>query len=68
MWCVFEGRGEYFSRGLDNPLTGTIEWTRRQIPFFLKAGENPDRLLLNLVVDGRGTVWIDDIVVTRGAL
>ena len=65
MWCVFEGQGEYFSRGLADPLTGTVEWTRRQIPFFLKAGENPDRLKLNLVVDGRGTVWIDDIVVSK---
>lgn len=64
MWCVFEGLGEYFSRGLADPLSGTTDWTERQIPFFLKAGENPDRLELNLVVDGSGTVWIDDIVVS----
>lgn len=64
MWCVFEGLGEYFSRGLADPLAGTTDWTERQIPFFLKVGENPDRLKLNLVVDGRGTVWIDDIVVS----
>ena len=64
MWCVFDEQGEYFSRGLTDPLSGSVEWTHRQIPFFLKAGENPDRLKLNLVVEGSGTVWIDDVVVS----
>jgi len=67
MWLVFEDVGEFFSRGLADPLIGTVGWTRREIPFFLKTGENPDRVKLNLVVDGRGTVWIDDIVVSKSA-
>jgi len=61
MWCHFEGRGEFFSRGLDSPLSGTNDWTRAEIPFFLKAGENPDDVKLNLVGEGTGTVWVDDI-------
>jgi hypothetical protein len=61
MWCHFSGRGEFFSRGLMAPLTGTIEWTTQETPFFLKAGENPDNVKLNLVINGKGTVWIDDI-------
>lgn len=63
MWCHFPGRGEFFSRGLDTPLSGTTEWTTEQTPFFLKKREKPDYLKLNIVIDGTGTVWIDDISV-----
>jgi len=68
MWCSFEGKGEFFSRALQSPVTGTTEWTTQETPFFLKAGENPNNIKLNLVVDGKGTVWIDDIKLTKGPL
>jgi hypothetical protein len=68
MWCSFPGKGEFFSRALQAPLTGTTEWTTQETPFFLKTGENPDNVKLNLVIDGKGTVWIDDITVTKGPL
>jgi len=68
MWCHFPGRGESFSRGLETPLTGTTEWTTEETPFFLKVGENPDNVKLNLVINGKGTAWIDDIRLLRGPL
>lgn len=61
MWCHFEGKGEFFSRGLHSPLKGTVDWTTQEIPFFLKKGENPDNVKLNIVCEGAGTVWVDDI-------
>ena len=61
MWCSFPGKGEFFSRGLDAPLSGTTDWTTRETPFFLQKGENPDNVRMNLVINGKGTVWIDDI-------
>lgn len=61
MWCHFPGVGEAFSRGLQSPLSGTTEWVTEEIPFFLKKGENPDNVKLNLVINGTGTVWIDSI-------
>jgi hypothetical protein len=61
MWCHFEGKGEFFSRGLDSPLSGTNNWVSVEIPFFLKAGENPDNVKLNIVGEGTGAVWVDDI-------
>jgi hypothetical protein len=61
MICHFPGLGDFFSRGLDTALTGTTPWTARGTPFVLKPGENPDNIKLNLVVDGSGVVWIDDI-------
>jgi len=68
MWCHFPGKGEFFSRGLDSPLTGTTNWATLQIPFFLKKGEKPDYVKLNIVLNGTGTVWIDDVRLLKAPL
>jgi len=64
MWCQLPGRGESFSRGLDNAISGSSDWATCQTPFFLKAGEKPDLIRLNLVVEGRGKVFIKDVELT----
>jgi hypothetical protein len=61
MWCHFPGTGEFFSRGLQTPITGTTDWTMAETPFFLKKGQKPDFIRLNFVVAGKGNAWIDDI-------
>lgn len=68
MWCHFPGKGEFFSRGLQHTLSGTTDWTTVETIFFLKKGENPDNVKLNLVIDGKGTAWIDDIHLSKGSL
>ena len=68
MWCHFPGKGEFFSRGLQTPLTGTTDWTTEETPFFLRKGEKPDNVKLNLVINGKGTAWIDDIRLLKGPL
>lgn len=68
MWCQFNGKGAFFSRGLQTPLTGTMDWTTAETPFFLKKGENPDNVKLNIVINGTGTVWIDDVRLLKGPL
>jgi len=68
MWCSFAGKGEFFSRALQAPISGTTEWASQEAPFFLKKGDNPDNVKLNLVIDGKGTVWIDDIKLMKGPL
>ncbi len=61
MLCRFPGKGEFFSRALHSSLSGNQDWTIQDTPFFLKKGENPNNIQINLVVDGKGTAWIDDI-------
>ena len=68
MWCDFGGRGEFFSRALHAPLTGTVDWSSQETPFLLRAGENPRNVRLNLVIEGTGTAWVDDIYLLRGTL
>lgn len=68
MLCHFSGKGDFFSKGLLNPLTGTTDWTTAETPFLLKKGENPDNIKLNLVIDGKGNAWIDNIRLLKGLL
>jgi hypothetical protein len=66
MWCHFPGKGEFFSRGLQNTLTGTNNWATLETPFFLKKDEIPDYVKLNVVINGKGTAWIDDVRLIKG--
>jgi hypothetical protein len=68
MWCVFTGKGEFFSRSLQSPLAGTNDWTTLETPFFLKKGERPSNVKLNVVINGSGRVWIDDLRLVKGSL
>ncbi len=68
MLCHLPDRGEFFSRAVHAPLAGDQPWQTQETPFFLKQGENPDNVKLNLVINGKGTVWIDAIRLTRAPL
>jgi tRNA A-37 threonylcarbamoyl transferase component Bud32/signal peptidase I len=61
MWCRFPSLGEAFSRGLDQTISGSNDWVSCQIPFFLKKGERPDLIRLNVVIEGEGEVYAKDI-------
>ncbi len=68
MWCRLPGRGEFFSKGFQQAVTGSVDWTRQEIPFLLKRGQRPDLVKLNLVVEGPGTVWARQIELLRTPL
>ena len=65
MWCVFKDKGEYYSRGFDSAIAGTTEWQTIKTVFLLRKNEMPDQIKLNVVVNGVGTVWIDDIHLSK---
>lgn len=67
MWARLPGKGEFFSRALQSPISGSTQWVSQETPFFLEKGQKPDLIKLNLVVDGRGTVWIDEVKLARSA-
>jgi len=68
MWCRLPGRGEFFSRGLDQAIRGTTAWATYETPFSLKKGQRPDLVKLNLAVEGRGKIWIKDVSLLRTPL
>ena len=65
MWCVFNDKGEFFSRGFDSVISGTADWKTITTVFNLRKNEKPDQIKLNLVVSGLGVVWIDDISLSK---
>ncbi|MGD2083395.1 MAG: hypothetical protein PVF91_10530 [Chromatiales bacterium] len=64
MWVEVDG-GRYFSKGVNDTVGGTTDWTTIEAPFLLGKGQRPEKVTLNLVINGAGTVWIDDIVLSR---
>jgi len=67
MW-VHVGSGQYFSKGLNDTIKGASDWKSIQTPFIFQKGQNPERVTLNLVINGKGTVWIDDVVLSKAPL
>jgi hypothetical protein len=68
MWCRFPGRGEYFSKGLRQKVKGTTGWASYEVPFYLKAGEEPELIRLNVAFEGAGTLWLRNLELLRTPL
>jgi len=68
MWVRIPGKGKYFTRNVHTPATGSVNWQPMEVPFFLKQGQNPDLVKLNLVISGPGTAWIDNIQLVKAPL
>ena len=68
MGCYFPRGEHYSSKALAGALTGTTDWTTQETFFLLKKGEKPDNVRLELIINGEGTVWIDDIRLLKGIL
>ena len=60
IWCHVGG-GQYFSRGLNSVVSGTMDWRTLQTAFFLQSGQIAEKATLNIVINGKGTVWVDDV-------
>ena len=67
MWCYVGGK-PYFSRGLDAPAEGSVkEWKGLKTPFIFQKGQRPDQVVLNIVIQGKGTLWVDNLVLSKTA-
>jgi hypothetical protein len=58
----------YSSRDWAVPLTGTCDWTWCEASIAVPKGQHADRLRLNIVIEGGGTVWLRDVELLRGPL
>ena len=67
MWAHVGG-GQYFSKGMHDPITGKSDWKSIQTPFMFQKGQKPEKFTLNLVINGKGTVWIDDVTLSKTPL
>ncbi len=60
LWSHFADGSRYVARGVDSAVTGSVGWTRVRTVFHLEPGQRPSAVTLNLVINGTGTVWIDE--------
>ena len=67
MWAHIGG-SQYFSKGMNDPVKGKSDWKSIQTPFIFQTGQKPDKITLNIVIDGKGTVWIDNAVLSKEPL
>ena len=64
MWSFFPDGGSYFSRtlaesGPTGRLEGSSDWRLFSLPFFIsEKPQRPERLVVNVVLPGRGTVYL----------
>lgn len=62
MWCRPAEGNPAFVRGLPRSVAGTSDWTPQEIGFSKPdLCRNPVSIELNVVIQGSGTVWIDDL-------
>ena len=67
MWAHLDG-GRYFSRGMNDSVKDRSGWRTIRVPFFFQEGQKPDKITLNLVINGIGVVWIDHIRLQKTSL
>jgi hypothetical protein len=67
MWAHVGG-GQYFARGMNDTVSRKSEWKTIQTQFLLQKGRKPDKVTLNVVINGKCTVWIDEIVLSKEPL
>lgn len=67
MWAHVGG-GQFFSKGMNDVVSQKTEWKTIKTPFMLQKGQKPEKITLNLVINGKGTVWVDDIILSKEPL
>jgi len=67
MWAHVGGK-RYFSRGMLASVKGKTDWKTIETPFMFQKGQKPEKVTLNIVINGRGTVWIDDVTLSKEPL
>ena len=53
---------------MESVVSGTTDWKTLQTPFFLKEGQRATKVTLNIVINGKGTVWVDDVKLLKEPL
>jgi hypothetical protein len=68
MWNHFGSRGSAFSRTLGSggtmkSISGDSDWREFELPFFAEPGMRPDRLTINVVMPGEGTIVVGPLTI-----
>jgi hypothetical protein len=69
MLSTFGKNGTFFSRTLEKggpmgEITGTSDWYDLELPFFSKPGLLPEKIVVNVVLPGKGTVYLTPLTLS----
>jgi hypothetical protein len=67
MWVRAAG-GEWFSKDMSSNVSGKADWKQIRTAFLFAKGQKPEKVTLNIVINGNGAVWVDDIVLSKEPL
>jgi len=67
MWAHVGG-GQFFAKGVNDVVGQKTDWQTIKTSFVFQQGQKPEKVTLNVVINGKGTVWIDDVVLSRETL
>lgn len=65
MWCEVADGKRAFSKGLDQPLQGDTDWKEIRLPMLVNDDLTVKRALVNVVIEGAGTVWVDEVSISK---
>lgn len=68
MVCQLSNGEQGTANGMDAALSETTEWRTVETHLEIGFAMTPRSCLLGVVVEGRGTVWLDDVALLRGPL
>ncbi len=60
MHCVLKGQA-FFSRALNQAVSGSTDWRQSSTPFFLKEGEKSTKAILGIRMEAPGIVFIRNL-------
>jgi hypothetical protein len=65
MRCSVPGQEERVARGSKQAVTGTTDWVRQATPLVVGPGERCEVVKLNVIVEGVGVVWVENIALAQ---
>lgn len=54
---------EHSAQSIDDAVSGSTDWKSMEAPVYLYSGQKPEKLKLNVVMDGQGTIRMKDVEV-----
>ena len=67
LWAHLGG-GQFFSKGMNDVVSQKMDWKTIKTYFLFQKGQKPEKVTLNIVINGKGIIWIDDVVLSREPL
>ena len=65
MTCSVSGEEEIVSESLKPAPTGTTDWVTHETRLSLRPGQLANVVKLNVVIEGAGTVWVDNVILVQ---